>query len=1045
MSTYNVKETSYPAQSRSKRRRELGQAYNGGSSSIVVVGGGGETPVIPPHDQLAGIVSTSDQYPDTARGIHLTAADADKLKTLLTAILNVISSTDTETLATDTNVFSALRTLNEIAEKALSKINDDTLNGLITLIKGFVSPGFTGGIIGDGFSLQPQKDAEGNFLSTWKLIIDYLDVTKKATFVEIEIDKITHVGGTIMLSPASMKCNKVEAITGGYRCFFDNSEKENTFVVGDQAICQVFSLPSTKRYWRYVMAVGLDYIDLSETDCEAGSDMPEAGDDIVQLGNRNNALRRGALILSSYGDAPSIAEYTDIGILYDGETSPYTLLNRQGTVIKPGDSEFTGKVTVKGGNGQKYRVPADRGAWASGTYYYYDRVSRNGSLWLCIASPTTTFEPTDANGAAWLKQVAQGAQGLPGSPGTPGAPGSPGLPSIVAILTNPFIGLPTTAAGVADFTNAYTSIRIYKGGVEQTEGVTYSFYPASTTALQYTVLGNKITFTAMPSDTGFIDCVATYLGVQYSQRVDIKRIKPGSNGVDAISYWFIAGAGAIIKTGTTYKPDPIYFYPRKQVGTGAAGAATGCVFRRLGLNSSQNWVSLASDVTIDAQLSFTQDVTDTYSAYKGQLLVGSNIVDEQTLYVIEDATSAKETIAQYLGFDNLAALANKSGKIDVGLLDAIMIVANGLVVEDIADVVGAQFLPEIVNIPQKNGLALTGTANGSPTDLNITPNPIESLATMLSTGAVSGTLQIPSASTGLFNWYPKTSGDKSVESGYQSIASGINSVRYAAIGINAQILVGTRESGDNAKGCSITVKSIVRFYNNTTLLSESVISQLSKTSSIQESQTISATIPTNVLAVPSGANRASIKLIFSAKSFHDINYVEPPLKLVFAATPTTAAAIFTNATGALKSQLGIDGYGITLDSYNFWHLKADSSGVLFSFKGRVSPGSHISGQLLFLNMGPRSSGDTNGVYSASGRLSSSYSITASSTNAAITVTHNYGSTNYHISWAPQQTYPCFYTVSAKTANAFTLTVYGFYGGTWSANLNPSLTILMESV
>lgn len=314
------------------------------------------------------------------------------------------------TTPSDTNTFSALRAKDEFVSKKF----DDLIQGLLKVIKGLRSNNFNGGALGQGMSLEPMYDNEGNMLSTWKLIIDYLDVKKKATFVEIEIDKITHVGGTILLTPASMKCNKVEAIEGGYRCYFDNSEKPNTFVAGDQAICQVFSLPSTKRYWRYVMAVGLDYIDLSETDCEAGSDVPAAGDDIVQLGNRNNALRRGALILSSYGDAPSIAEYTDIGILYDGETSPYTLLDRQGTVIKPGDSEFTGKVTVRGGNGQKYRVPADRGDWTPGAYYYYDRVRYGNAQWLCLAIPSTTLEPSDANIAVWKKELSSG-NGTPGN------------------------------------------------------------------------------------------------------------------------------------------------------------------------------------------------------------------------------------------------------------------------------------------------------------------------------------------------------------------------------------------------------------------------------------------------------------------------------------------------------------------------------------------------------------------------------------------------------------------------------------------------------
>ncbi len=58
-------------------------------------------------------------------------------------------------------------------------------------------------------------------------------------------------------------------------------------------------------------------------------------------------------------------------------------------------------------NGKHYRVPADKGIWEAGTYNYYDRVSHNGSLWLCVAQPNTTEEPGD-NSTAWQKQVAKG-------------------------------------------------------------------------------------------------------------------------------------------------------------------------------------------------------------------------------------------------------------------------------------------------------------------------------------------------------------------------------------------------------------------------------------------------------------------------------------------------------------------------------------------------------------------------------------------------------------------------------------------------------------
>lgn len=63
--------------------------------------------------------------------------------------------------------------------------------------------------------------------------------------------------------------------------------------------------------------------------------------------------------------------------------------------------------------GQTVRVPLDKGEWVSGKYAYYDRVSHNGALWLCVDDNGTTTEPSDDN-PAWLKQVAEGQKGEPG-------------------------------------------------------------------------------------------------------------------------------------------------------------------------------------------------------------------------------------------------------------------------------------------------------------------------------------------------------------------------------------------------------------------------------------------------------------------------------------------------------------------------------------------------------------------------------------------------------------------------------------------------------
>ena len=180
------------------------------------------------------------------------------------------------------------------------------------------SYGYTSGALGSGFFLG--KDENGDAY----LEIDRMLVRKVATFVELLIQELRHVGGQIVLSPASMQCSKVEDMGTYYRCYFENTDGDKTinqeFVVNDQARCQTFNIKegvnenvTNTYYWRLVVGVGDNYIDLSKADCDAGSTVPQAGDDIVQLGNRTDTTRQGAIVLSAYGaDSPSIKLYKGI-------------------------------------------------------------------------------------------------------------------------------------------------------------------------------------------------------------------------------------------------------------------------------------------------------------------------------------------------------------------------------------------------------------------------------------------------------------------------------------------------------------------------------------------------------------------------------------------------------------------------------------------------------------------------------------------------------------------------------------------------------------
>lgn len=153
-----------------------------------------------------------------------------------------------------------------------------------------------------------------------KLTIEYLEVTKKASFTSLEIQEKTHVGGQILVTPAAITCGEVEEFDDYYRCYFqtmgaDGDEIFNQFAVGDQAICQTYNAWGSKYYWRLVTGIGEDYIDLSKVEGEYDeeSDVPSAGDKIIQLGNQVDEARQNAIVIAAYGDgSPYIIQYKGI-------------------------------------------------------------------------------------------------------------------------------------------------------------------------------------------------------------------------------------------------------------------------------------------------------------------------------------------------------------------------------------------------------------------------------------------------------------------------------------------------------------------------------------------------------------------------------------------------------------------------------------------------------------------------------------------------------------------------------------------------------------
>lgn len=264
--------------------------------------------------------------------------------------IKVLKTTDLDA-PTDYNVLSALRSYQDL----LRKDKEDSTQFLLSLLGGLLvnrieSGDLTEGILGTGFLLQTDHRAEpGAHNGRSYLEVDELFVRVKALFTELEIRKLSHTGGSIVLGPGGGKCTRVEEYDTYYRCYLkteeDGVEVDNTFYEYDQVQCRQFNIKegttqnaSNKYYWRLCVGVGDDYIDLSKDERDLISDdAPEAGDDMVTVGNQQYPERQSVIILSTVeSKSPSITLYAGI--------NSFTTLDKE--VIEMGVNSQTYKAFI---------------------------------------------------------------------------------------------------------------------------------------------------------------------------------------------------------------------------------------------------------------------------------------------------------------------------------------------------------------------------------------------------------------------------------------------------------------------------------------------------------------------------------------------------------------------------------------------------------------------------------------------------------------------------------------------------------------------------
>lgn len=361
-----------------------------------------------------------------------------------------------KTIPSDRNVFSAKRVLQEIIAYAISKTKDDIALGLISFLNGI---NVTKGIVTDTITA---TELSSNIVKVLdKLTADnaaFSGNISSVDYAEKLLGWLITPSGDIdakslrlrdFLEVPELRYNRVSVITGEEwnapgGGIIESVDEENSIVYlklepGEIAAVEVDDICKANfnndtgfqtTYFRitekldngsfkYVLRSGYTY-------------HPQKAMHFVCYGNFTNAERQK----SSYSTQNYIRflkgvnnwEITkDMIAMQLGDLSNLKLFGMDMT----GHSAYLNRIYMTGTIKQisndgvtEVPVPAFKGEWKAGTYWYYDEVTHNGSTWICIES-TTTQEPSDSS-TDWLKYTSKGEQGAQGPVGPEGPQGPQG-------------------------------------------------------------------------------------------------------------------------------------------------------------------------------------------------------------------------------------------------------------------------------------------------------------------------------------------------------------------------------------------------------------------------------------------------------------------------------------------------------------------------------------------------------------------------------------------------------------------------------------------
>lgn len=195
-----------------------------------------------------------------------------------------------------------------------------------------------------------------------------INVTGKATFFELEIQKAKAAGGMTIYSPGAFHIDEV-VDTGNYYACYQRAEQDGVKLmqmceVGDQLMCVRFNVDGNgnKFYWMRVAyaspntvqrSVDGKLVDYLEVDLDKSvkakkcQGVPEVGDALAVVGNRRKEERQSVIVISAYNsfdinlNAPYIAQYEHV--------NDFNLESKKTTWLSRGDNNVTGSFTVVSG------------------------------------------------------------------------------------------------------------------------------------------------------------------------------------------------------------------------------------------------------------------------------------------------------------------------------------------------------------------------------------------------------------------------------------------------------------------------------------------------------------------------------------------------------------------------------------------------------------------------------------------------------------------------------------------------------------------------